>query len=90
MTKIKHKTRKSISRRFKFTKNGKILRRSAFRRHLKASKNQKRLKNLKKMKVVTGYQASHLRRALGIKKPKKSFLKVERKPSKKVAKKGTK
>lgn len=87
---MKHKTRRSIARRFKFTKNGKILRRRAFRRHLKAGKSQKRLKNLKRVKEVKGYQAGKLRRALGIKKPKKSFKKVEKKAVKKVAKKGSK
>jgi len=61
----KQKTRKSISRRFRFTKNGKVIRRQAGRSHLKASKSQKRLMNLKKTKTVTGFYAKKLRKAVG-------------------------
>jgi large subunit ribosomal protein L35 len=59
----KQKTRKSIIRRFRFTKNGKVMRRQAGRRHLKAGKSQKRLMNLKRTKRVTGFYAKKLRKA---------------------------
>jgi len=62
----KVKTRKSLVRRFKITKTGKIIRRQAFRRHLKAGKSRKRLRNLKRVKEVKGFYAKKLRRAMGI------------------------
>lgn len=61
----KQKTRKSITRRFRFTKNGKVIRRQAGLSHLKAGKSQKRLRNLKKTKTVTGFYAKKLRKAVG-------------------------
>ena len=61
----KMKTRKSIVRRFRITKNGIVLRRQAFRRHLKASKSHKRLANLKRPKRVTGFYAKKLRKVMG-------------------------
>jgi len=61
----KQKIRKSISRRFRVTKRGKVLRRQAFRRHLKASKSSKRLSNLKRIKEVKGSYAKRIRKALG-------------------------
>lgn len=63
MTKLK--TKNSLSKRFKITKSGKVLRRQAFRRHLKASKSQKRLRNLKKTIEMKGYYAKKVKRALG-------------------------
>jgi len=38
----KQKTRKSIAKRFKITKTGKVMRRGSFSRHLKAGKSKKR------------------------------------------------
>jgi large subunit ribosomal protein L35 len=61
----KQKTRKSIIRRFRFTKQGKVLRRQAFRRHLKANKSKKQLKRLKRIKQVKGFYAKKLRKATG-------------------------
>ena len=61
----KIKTRKSIIKRFKITKNGKILRRRNFRRHLKASKSAKRIRNLKKQIPVREAYAKRLRKATG-------------------------
>ena len=65
--KNKQKTKKSLVNRFKISKSGKILRRQAFRRHLKASKSKKRLRNLKKSKLVTGFYAKKIRKSLGVK-----------------------
>lgn len=61
----KMKTRKSLTRRFRVTKKGKVLRRQAFRRHLKATKSKKRLTNLKRTIEVTGFYARKVRKALG-------------------------
>jgi len=57
------KGRKSILKRLKITKNGKIMRRQSFRRHLKASKSSKSLRNLKRIKQLKGYYAKKIRKA---------------------------
>ncbi|CAN5434846.1 50S ribosomal protein L35 [soil metagenome] len=49
----KSKTRKSVSKRFKLTATGKILRRKQGRRHLAESKNRKRKRNLGKVTLVS-------------------------------------
>ena len=64
----KLKTRKSLTKRLKITKTGKILRRQAFRRHLKAGKSKKRLRNLKRIIELKGYYAKKIRKSAGIKK----------------------
>lgn len=61
----KQKTRKSVLNRFKVTKKGKIIRRRAFRRHLKAGKSRSRLRNLKKSRVIKGHFAKKVRKVLG-------------------------
>jgi ribosomal protein L35 len=61
----KAKVRKSILNRFRITKNGKVIRRQGFRRHLKASKSAKQLRNLKKNLTMTGYYAKKLLKATG-------------------------
>lgn len=62
----KLKTRKSITSRFRITKTGKVLRRQGFRRHLKANKSAKRLRNLKKVIELTGPIAKKIKKALGV------------------------
>jgi large subunit ribosomal protein L35 len=61
----KTKTRKSIVNRFRVTKNGKVLRRHAFTRHLKASKSKKQIRNLNRPETMGGAYAKKIRRALG-------------------------
>jgi large subunit ribosomal protein L35 len=46
------KTRKAVAKRFKITSKGKVLRSHATRRHLMASKNAKRKRQLAKSAVV--------------------------------------
>jgi large subunit ribosomal protein L35 len=46
------KTKKSVTKRFKITATGKVLRPRAGRRHLAQSKNAKRLRRLGKTAVV--------------------------------------
>jgi large subunit ribosomal protein L35 len=58
----KQKTRKSISKRFKLTKTGKILRRTAGMRHLKASKSKKRSRRQKQINYVIGKVAQKLKK----------------------------
>ncbi len=61
----KMKVRNSITKRFKITKNGKVLRRQSFRRHLKAGKSQNRLKNLKRVVKLHKTLAKKIRKAVG-------------------------
>jgi large subunit ribosomal protein L35 len=60
----KQKTRKSISKRFKLTKSGKILRRTIGMRHLKASKSKKQSRRQKQVNYVTGTVAKKLKKVL--------------------------
>jgi large subunit ribosomal protein L35 len=46
------KTKKAVAKRFKITSSGKVLRSHATRRHLMASKNAKRKRQLAKSAVV--------------------------------------
>lgn len=50
----KLKTKKSIAKRMRLTKSGKVKRHKAFRRHLMSSKNSKRRRRLRKSAIVTG------------------------------------
>ena len=59
------KVRKSLLKRLKITKHGKVMRRQSFRRHLKASKSKKQLRNLKKTIEMTGYYAKKIKKAAG-------------------------
>ena len=58
----KVKSRKLIVNRLRLTKKGKLLRRQGFRRHLKASKSKKRLKNLKRVIELTGPLAKKIKK----------------------------
>ena len=62
---LKHKVKKSVSNRFTVTKNGKVMRQSAFNRHLKRKKSKKQLRRLKGKKVVTGRLATKIKKLLG-------------------------
>ncbi|MFI5240882.1 MAG: 50S ribosomal protein L35 [Microgenomates group bacterium] len=61
----KIKSKKALTNRLKFTKNGKVLRRQSFRRHLKASKSAKRLRNLKRQTVLVAHIAKKVKKYLG-------------------------
>lgn len=61
----KHKVKKSVSSRFTVTKNGKVMRQSAFNRHLRRKKTKKQLRRLKGKKVVTGSLATKIKKLLG-------------------------
>jgi len=64
MKKNKVKTRKSVAKRFKVTKNGKLLHRSHYLRHKRAGKSKKRIRRLKTMKQVKGRYAKKVRKML--------------------------
>jgi len=63
--KSKQKTKKIISKRFKITKKGKVLRRQAFRRHLNVKKTAKRKRRLKKVIETKKVYAKKIKKILG-------------------------
>ncbi len=65
MKKIKNKSHKSAVKRFKMTKNGKILHRSQGFRHLRSKKGKRNLRRLKQMKEVFGRYKRKLKKMLG-------------------------
>ena len=60
----KLKTRKSVAKRFKLTKTGKIKRAKAFRRHLLGGKSSKRKMGLSKSALVSLSDANAIKRML--------------------------
>ena len=60
----KAKTRKAVSKRFKVTGRGKVLRRKQGRRHLLRVKNRKRKRNLRKVGLVAKSDLKAVRRNL--------------------------
>jgi len=61
----KLRVRKSVSNRFEVTKNGVVLRRSSFDRHLRRKKSKKQLRRLKGKVAVLGRFARKVREMLG-------------------------
>ena len=57
----KLKTKKSISKRMKITKTGKVLRRKPGARHYKAHKSGGRVRNLRGTDLVRGKQAQTMK-----------------------------
>ncbi len=66
--KIKQKTRKSVSKRFRITKTGKVLRLHSGNRHLRRKKSRKQKRNLKRPALVKGRLAIKIKKLLGIRK----------------------
>ncbi len=65
--KVKQKTRKSASSRFRVTKNGKVLHRSKGFRHLRSGKGKRNLRRLRIMKPLTGAFAKKVKKMLAVK-----------------------
>ncbi len=65
MAKTKIKTKRLVTNRIKITKNGKVLRRKAFKRHLNASKSKNRLNRLSRVTEVKKVLSRRLRKFLG-------------------------
>ena len=61
----KQKTRKSISRRFRITKTGKVLRRQGFRRHLNVKKSAKKKRALNRVVHVKKAMAKKIKKRMG-------------------------
>ncbi len=74
----KVKVRNSVTKRFKITKNGKVLRRQSFRRHLKAGKSSNRLMNLKRTVHLSEVLAKKIRKIVGAKNTHKKVQKVRK------------
>lgn len=65
--KVKSRTRKSAAKRFKVTKNGKVLHRSQNLRHLRSGKGKRNLRRLKTIKELGGKFASKIKKMMGLK-----------------------
>ncbi len=60
----KVKTNKSASKRFNITKNGKLLRKKAYNRHLKTTKSAKKKRHLRRTDVVAPVEAKRIKKLL--------------------------
>lgn len=60
----KLKTRKSVAKRFRFTKSGKIRRRRAGKSHILTKKSRKRKRNLRKDAFASGVDKWSLEKQL--------------------------
>lgn len=67
----KTKTKKSLKKRFKITRTGKVIRGKSFSGHLKAKKSKKRRKNLTKQTKLKDPFAKKVKKYMGVTKPKK-------------------
>lgn len=63
--KLKHKTKKSVLKRFKLTKKGKVLHRAHGSRHLKSAKTKRRQRIQKQLKTVKGGYIRKIKMMLG-------------------------
>lgn len=61
----KMKIKKSVSKRFKVTKNGKVMHGHQYKGHLKLHKSKRRQRRLKEPGVLTGKFAKKIRQLLG-------------------------
>ena len=62
---MKQKTRKSLSRRVKITKNGKVLIRTQNMRHLRRKKSKSQIRRMKRVKELTGKMRKKVLKMLG-------------------------
>ena len=61
----KQKTRKSITKRFKVTKKGKVLRRQGFKRHLNIKKSKSKKRRLSRVVEADKAHTRKIKKALG-------------------------
>lgn len=61
----KKKIKRSVARRFKVTKSGKVMFGHQYTSHLKLSKSKRRLRRLKEPGVLTGRFAKKIKQMLG-------------------------
>ena len=60
----KLKTNRSVAKRFRFTKSGKVKKRSAGRGHILGKKSRKRKRHLRRSSYLSGADAKKIRRLL--------------------------
>jgi large subunit ribosomal protein L35 len=61
----KQKTRKSLTKRFRITKTGKVLRRQGFSRHLNVKKSAKKKRALRRVVNVKKTMANKIKKRMG-------------------------
>jgi large subunit ribosomal protein L35 len=61
----KQKTKKILTKRFRVTKNGKVMRGQAFRRHLNAKKSASRKRRLGKVIITKKVMSDRIKKILG-------------------------
>lgn len=61
----KQKTKKILTKRLKITKNGKVLRRQGFKRHLNAKKSAKKKRALGRVVPMNETYAKKVKKVLG-------------------------
>lgn len=61
----KQKTKKILTKRFRITKTGKVLRRKGFKRHLNTSKSAKRKRRLSRVVKTNDVYAKKIKKILG-------------------------
>ncbi len=64
MKKAKPKTRKSISKRFKITKNGKVLRRSTGQMHYRAKLTGQKRRKMSRLVEMSGEESKKIKKSL--------------------------
>ena len=62
---MKKKVKKSVSRRFKVTKTGKVMFSHQYKSHLKLHKSKSRVRRLKEPGILNGKFARKIRQMLG-------------------------
>ena len=67
----KVKTKKIITKRFRITKKGKVLRGQSFHRHLNSKKSSRRRRKLGRVVLTGKFHARKIRKALGVRTNKK-------------------
>lgn len=66
MSTTKHKPRKSIAKRFKVTKTGKVIHRAQGLRHLRRKKSKRQIRAGAIPRVLTGRLAKRVKMMLGL------------------------
>jgi len=58
------KTRKALTKRFKITKTGKVLRRGIGQDHYRAKKSGKKIRQARKQVLISGFLAKKIKRSM--------------------------
>lgn len=64
--KVKMKVKDSVAKRFRVTKNGKVVFSHQYQGHLKLHKSKRRLRRLKEPGILTGTFAKKIRKLLAV------------------------